>query len=399
MRVLVVTWGWRSHLNHLVPHAWALRAAGHDVRVACPADLTEAVTGVGLSAVPVGERLDFATVATGQIARIRDEPGDSGGPERGPAGDSLPRSVTVGGVAHTYAATMLPDLVAFGRWFRPDLVLHEQNNLGAAVAAAALGAPSVRVLWGPDFALPMDRDAVLGPLAEPYGVAPSEVPLTGTLTLDPCPPPMQVPLTGPHRPVRFVPYNGVAVLPRWLRGPAGRPRVALSQGTLMPRLGFGAFDVRATVAALADVDAEFVLTVEPEPGQVLPSNVRPAPGLAHHLLLPTCAAVVHQGGAGTTMTAVACGVPQLVLPRVGDQHFNAERVVVAGAGAALQAERARPDAIRDAVIGLIGDARWQAAATQLRQRNDARPAPAEVVGHLTRLAGTAPVRRLERAHD
>nr|BFE57621.1 glycosyltransferase [Dactylosporangium thailandense] len=393
MRVLVVTWGWRSHLNHLVPHAWALRAAGHDVRVACPADLTEAVTGVGLAAVPVGPRLDFATVATGQIARIRDDPGG------GPAGGALPRSVTVGGVAHTYAATMLPDLVAFGRWFRPGLVLHEQNNLGAAVAAAALGVPSVRVLWGPDFALPIDRDAVLGPLAEPYGVAPPEVPLTGTLTLDPCPPPLQVPLAGPHRPVRFVPYNGVAVLPRWLRGPADRPRIALSQGTLMPRLGFAAFDLRTTVAALADLDAEFVLTVEPEPGQVLPPNVRAAPGLAHHLLLPTCAAVVHQGGAGTTMTAVACGVPQLVLPRVGDQHFNAERVVAAGVGAALPAERARPDAIRDAVAELIGDPLRRAAAARLRRRNDARPAPAEVAGHLTRLARTAPVRHLERAHD
>ncbi len=394
MKVLVVTWGWRSHVNHLVPHVWALRAAGHDVRVACSADLTPAVTGAGLPAVPVGERLDFTEVAGRQVARITDEPSDGDG-----RADIRPPTVTIGGVAHTYAAAMLPDLVAFGRWYRPDLVLHEQNNLGAAVAAAALGVPSVRLLWGPEFPLRVDRDAVLGPLAEPYGVAPSEVPLTGTLTLDPCPPPMQVPLTGPIRPVRFVPYNGVAVLPGWLRGPADRPRVLLSQGWMMPELGLGAFDLRAGLLALAELDVEVVLTREPEPGQALPPNVRWVSGLAHHLLLPTCAATVHQGGAGNTMTAVACGVPQLVLPRVGDQHFMAERVAVAGAGAALPADGARPDTIRDAVASLIHDPHWRAAATELRRRNDSRPAPAAVVEHLTRLATTRPARQLETAHD
>ena len=399
MKVLVVTWGWRTHFNHLVPHVWALLAAGHDVRVACPADLTPVVTGAGLPAVPVGARLDFTAVAGRQVARITDEPDDPTDPAAPvDSVDTRPPSVTVGGVAHTYAATMLPDLVAFGRWYRPDLVLHEQNNLGAAVAAAALDVPSVRVLWGPEFPLRMDRDVVLGPLAAPYGVAPSEVPLTGTLTLDPCPPPMQVPLAGPHRPVRFVPYNGVAAVPGWLREPAGRPRVALSQGTLMPLFGSG-FDLRAGLDAFAALDVEVVLTRDREPDEALPSNVRWVSGLALHLLLSTCAAVVHHGGAGSTMTAVACGVPQLVLPRVGDQHVNAERVAVTGAGTALPVERARPDAIRDAVASLIHDAHWRTAATELRRRNDERPAPAAVVEHLTRLATTRDARQLEISHD
>lgn len=391
MKVLVVTWGWHSHFNHLAPHVWALLAAGHDVRVACPANLTEVVTGAGLAAVPVGAWLDFPAVASGQVARIADEPGDSG--------DALPPTVTVGGVAHTYATAMLPELVAYGRWYRPDLVLHEQNNLGAAVAAAALGVPSVRVLWGPHFPVRLDRDVVLGSLTAAYGVTPSQVPLTGTLTLDPCPPPMQVPLAEPHQPVRFVPYNGAATLPGWLRGPADRPRVALTRGTLMPLLGFDAFDLRSTVHALAELDIELVLALEREPDQTLPPNVRSAPGLAHHLLVPTCAAVVHHGGAGSMMTAVACGVPQLVLPRVGDQHFNAERVVIAGAGLTLPAERAQPDQIRDAVAALIDDTRWQAAATQLRRHNDSRPSPAAVVEHLTRIAATRQARHLENAHD
>ena len=89
MRVLVVTWGWRSHLYPLVPLAWALRAAGHDVVVAGPPDLVDVITGAGLPAVPVGRLLDFAAVAAGQVGPISDDHGVEG----------LPPTITAGGVA------------------------------------------------------------------------------------------------------------------------------------------------------------------------------------------------------------------------------------------------------------------------------------------------------------
>jgi UDP:flavonoid glycosyltransferase YjiC (YdhE family) len=40
----------------------------------------------------------------------------------------------------------------------------------------------------------------------------------------------------------------------------------------------------------------------------------------HRALFPLTAGVVHHGGSGTTHTAAAAGVPQLVLPRLADQH-------------------------------------------------------------------------------
>ena len=46
-------------------------------------------------------------------------------------------------------------------------------------------------------------------------------------------------------------------------------------------------------------------------------------------------AVVTHGGAGTTLGALAFGVPLLVLPQGADQYANAERVVAAGAGRQL----------------------------------------------------------------
>jgi vancomycin aglycone glucosyltransferase len=46
------------------------------------------------------------------------------------------------------------------------------------------------------------------------------------------------------------------------------------------------------------------------------------------------AAVVHHGGAGTTTTAARAGVPQVVVPQGGDQHYWARRVADLGIGAA-----------------------------------------------------------------
>ena len=52
----------------------------------------------------------------------------------------------------------------------------------------------------------------------------------------------------------------------------------------------------------------------------------------HHLVFPRMAAVVHHGGAGTTHTAAAAGVPQVVVPFFADQPFWGHRVHQTGIG-------------------------------------------------------------------
>jgi UDP:flavonoid glycosyltransferase YjiC (YdhE family) len=119
----------------------------------------------------------------------------------------------------------------------------------------------------------------------------------------------------------------------------------------------------------------------------LPANVRLAQAeLALHVVLPTCQALVQQGGAGTTMTALACAVPQLVLPQVSDQHFNAQRLAATGAGTHLPCEQATPEAIRDRVADLVGASHWAQAAQHMQRLIHARPSPAELVDALERLA-------------
>lgn len=56
--------------------------------------------------------------------------------------------------------------------------------------------------------------------------------------------------------------------------------------------------------------------------------------IAHDVLLPRVAAVVHHGGAGTTTAAARAGRAQLVIPHRWDQYYWAERVQHLGIGVA-----------------------------------------------------------------
>src|SRR5262249_46529015 len=136
-------------------------------------------------------------------------------------------------------------------------------------------------------------------------------------------------------PVRYVPYNGGGVLPDWLLRTPDRPRIAVTLGTVLPAMG-GLGGLFALLAATAGIDAEFVLAL----GDVDTADL-PAPPdngrvgrewIPLGWLLRSCVGIVHHGGAGTTLTALDAGVPQLLLPHGADQHINAEAVRARGVG-------------------------------------------------------------------
>src|SRR5690348_12329755 len=70
MRILMSTWGWRSHFYCLVPIGWALRAAGHEVLVASHPSMTATIGLSGLPAVPLGRDLGFAEAFGGRIGKV-----------------------------------------------------------------------------------------------------------------------------------------------------------------------------------------------------------------------------------------------------------------------------------------------------------------------------------------
>jgi UDP:flavonoid glycosyltransferase YjiC (YdhE family) len=75
------------------------------------------------------------------------------------------------------------------------------------------------------------------------------------------------------------------------------------------------------------------------PGKILPfyrgdKSVFFIKDYPHQVLFPRMAAVIHHGGAGTTATAAAAGVPQVIVPHILDQHYHGRRVFLSGLGPA-----------------------------------------------------------------
>jgi len=97
--------------------------------------------------------------------------------------------------------------------------------------------------------------------------------------------------------------------------------------------------------------------------------IREAP---HALLFPRVAAAVHHGGAGTTAAAARAGVPQVVVPHLGDQFFHGRRVRDLGIGPApiprsrLNASRLA-SAIREALTTPRIQERARSLAENLRK--------------------------------
>jgi len=57
--------------------------------------------------------------------------------------------------------------------------------------------------------------------------------------------------------------------------------------------------------------------------------VRQAP---HTRLFPQMDLIIHHGGAGTTATATASGVPQVIVPHILDQYYHGQKIFEAGLG-------------------------------------------------------------------
>jgi UDP:flavonoid glycosyltransferase YjiC (YdhE family) len=376
VRVLFASWGGGGHFAPLVPLGWALRAAGHEVLVACHPGDTGPIVRAGLPALPVGPDVDLFAV----LRERREWPGD-GARTRGYAGMSASAVVV--------ADILADDLVAYCRGWRPDLVVYEPTSLVGPLVAGVLGVPAVRQLWTCDFTAPVTGfpATVAGPLTDRFDLGPLWT--AGDLTLDPCPARLQVVDDLPRQPVRYIPYNGPARVPDWLREPPRRPRVCVTWGTSLHGLGTELMrHVPGVVRALGGLDVELAVAVLDEHRELftdLPPNVRAVGPVPLHLLLPTCSAIVHQGGGGTLMTALTCGVPQVVIPSIADQRFNARHLAATGAGVNLTggADVTEEDVVTH-TVEVLTDPAYRAAAATLRTEHLSRPTPAEVVEVLER---------------
>ena len=417
MRVLFTINPGTSIFLYMVPLAWALRTAGHEVRVASQNSFNEPITQAGLTAVPVGRNADMfrlmeaAGVDQAMLEAARAGLGEPYGVIEDPENTTWEQILEAFVEDDAYKYENFPiiaDLVRFARDWRPDLVIWEPFTQAGPVVAKACGAAHARLLWSVDvFGLarelflklkhqqpPEDQaDPVgewLGSYARKYGAEFSEDMVTGHFTIDQFPRSLQMEADLDYVRMQYVPYGGPAVVPKWLWAKPERPRVAITMGITSTLLFNGfTFDLQGVLDSLADLDIEVVATVSDAVREQLariPDNARLLPYVPLHALAPTCSAVINHAGAATLATIARYGVPQLLLPYHFDEPILARKVAEQGAGLEMSVDAVTGASVRAAVLRLLTEPAFREGAARLRDEMRALPTPNELVPQLEELA-------------
>jgi MGT family glycosyltransferase len=125
--------------------------------------------------------------------------------------------------------------------------------------------------------------------------------------------------------------------------------------------------------------------IDPDEFHPLPENIHVAQYIPQSQVLPNCDAVVSHGGSGSVLGALAQGLPSVLLPMGADQPLNAARCRELGVARVLDAVKATPEEVRDAVSAVLSDRAYRAAAERMRDEIAALPDPAQAVELLERL--------------
>ena len=362
MRVLVTAFPAIGHFHAVAPFALAVRAAGHEVCVATAPDLVPWAITCGLPARPIGPLVRTMTAAA-----------DPTHPER------LRTDV--------WPAAVIEDLVRLCEDWEPRLVVHEEGEYAAPLACVRLGLPCVTHSFATPARSPFERaEAVdhLAPLWHRQLGEDREPRTTGAMYLDACPPPFQLGglrgiegVTG----VRAVPYDGPGgrTAP-WLAG-LDRPAAYVTLGA-DPAYS-SAEMLRLLSRAISPLVESVVVTTGPNDVEALgalPANVRAATYIPQSKVLPHVDLVVSQGGAGGLLGSLMHAKPHLVVPgRSQSQQDVASVTAGIGTGLRLAADEHDEASVQEAVSELLGDVRFELAASKIRSQIERLPGPEQAV--------------------
>jgi glycosyltransferase (activator-dependent family) len=414
MRVLLTLNPVNTVFKYMVPLAWALRTAGHEVRVASTPSFADKITQAGLTAVPVGrDRSPRMGRATEEVEAQRagiPAPYDAFTDPDKANWDYLKPAMATAAEAHQWADfPIIGGLVEYARHWKPDLVVWEPMFVAGSLAAKACGAAHARLLFGIDIfggvrqlyrrlnaEQPAEEQADpiadwLGSYAAKFGAEFSEDMLTGHFTIDQFPRSLQVEADGlDYVRMQYVGYGGAAVVPSWLQKPVQRPRVALTMGLSATEV-FTGYNIPFTdiLDALSDLDVEIVATVNESEQHKLgktPDNARIVSFVPMHALVESCSAIIHHAGAATLATAARHPIPHLSLHYHFDQPILARLLAEQGAGLEIHTTKVTGDNVRESLQRLLTEPTFTERATALRDEMLALPTPNELVHQLEELA-------------
>ena len=358
MRVLVASTQGAGHFNPLVPFARAFERAGHDVMFAGPPPLARAVQSAGF------DFWEFDSPADEQLgpiwARVPELPQEQ------------QNEVVVGEIfGRLNTAAALPRVrVAFEEW-GPELLIHDPNEYASAVVAEERGVLHARVAIGLASTEELGLGIVDGVLdadmlrRSPYlSVFPE--------SLDDGAQP------NTHRFHDPAWATAPGELPAWWPGREDQPLVYVTFGSVAGQFPQALPVYEMALRAVDDLPVRVLLTVgrdlDLDALAAAPENVRVERWVPQQDVLEHAALAVVHGGSGSTLGAIAAGVPLVVIPLFADQPQNARRVAQVGAGLSVEPHRETPHAtaapLREAIETLLGDPsygeRTRALAEELR---------------------------------
>jgi UDP:flavonoid glycosyltransferase YjiC (YdhE family) len=381
MRVLCSTTPMDGVFGPFIPLGRAFVETGHELVVASGANLRSRVEANDLKFAEAG-----LPAMDGVIAAMAD-------PEvkAAPPADRITFPAAMFGAVHPGAK--LPRLRDLAESCHFDLIVHPPVDLSGPLLAAELDLPSVCYGFGQPFdaAVVTAMAARSRPLWEAAELQPDAYGgIYRGIYLDPCPPmlrgPETVPATHGTHPIRpEIPGNPAAALPAWADALGQRAVVYVSLGTAPL---FNQPDKFAPLlAGLAGEAVEVVITVGESNDPTAFGELSPTVHLEKWLplapLLPRCDAVLCHAGTGTTLAALAAGLPLVLVPQGADQFDNARACERAGAARILLPDQVTPAAVRDAVRTVLpDDSSERAAARTLAAEIAAMPSAAELVNEL-----------------
>lgn len=410
-RVLLACWGSYGDLFPYLAVAEALAARGHDPVIASCPSYRELVEGLGVRFHPL--RPDARPDDTALIARLMD-------PARGT--EVLLRDVLMPAVEESLAD--VEPAVA-----EADIVVSHPVTFAVPIAAERLGRRWLASVLAPmSFFSPTDFPVVpnapgldvlrhLGPWTgrlvrslamratrawvEPvaaqrrrFGLPPGRHPLFdgqfsphGTLALFSDVLGAPQPDWPPHTTVTGFPFFNRAVeMPAAVTAflDAGPAPMVFTLGSAAVHAAGRFFD--ESLAAVRAIGGRALLLAGPFAADAppLPDGVLAVASAPHDQVFPRAAAIVHQGGVGTTGQAIRSGRPQLVVPHAHDQYDNAVRVRRAGIGRVLFATRYSAAKAAAALTALRADVTMAARAADVGRRVDAERGAEAAAGVIER---------------
>jgi UDP:flavonoid glycosyltransferase YjiC (YdhE family) len=385
VRILFTTHPVPSHFYPLVPLAQALQDAGHAVAFAAGVTFCPFIESSGFRAFPAG--FDHRGIPPPRLFRQM----------QAMNGEQFALFMETIYFALFSPPLAIPDLVRISHDWEPDVIVREAFEFGGCIAAEHIGIPhavvevgSYRGPWFPVETMVRQLDRV----RRGFGLPPDPdlTMLARYLHLSFAPPRYQdpaspLPPTAHALRYRAFDQSGEEALPEWVAQLPDLPTVYATLGTGANR----ASDLfEAIIAAVRDEPVNLIITIgrnnDPAAFGDQPANVHIERYIPQTLLLPHCDMVIAHGGWGTTMGALASGLPLVVMPITADQPQNAARCAALGVGRVVAPDERTPEGIRAAVREVLGDDTFRERARGLGEEIAAMPGQEHAVALLERLA-------------